>query len=124
MQDGERVAVAREDEGARVAVDRKVARSLAIVIDDHLPGLESEVGAGIGVHARVAAQGKLGRVAVLADDVEGIAILVLRVGIDDEATSKSPTDGELEVDWDRPPLANGSDGPEEILELTGGVLVS
>lgn len=124
MQDGERVAVAREDEGARVAVVRKVARSLAIVVDGHLPGLESEVGAGIGVHARVAAQGKLGRVAVLADDVEGIAILVLRVGIDDEAASKSATDGELEVGWDRPALANGSDGPEEILELTGGVLVS
>jgi len=34
------------------------------------------------------------------------------------------TDGELEVGWDRPALANGSDGPEEILELTGGVLVS
>jgi hypothetical protein len=124
VQDGERVAVAREDEGARVAVVRKVARSLAIVVDDHFPGLESEVGAGIGVHARVAAQGKLGRVAVLADDVEGVAILVLRVGIDDEAASKSATDGELEVGWDRPALANGSDGPEEILELTGGVLVS
>ena len=124
MQDGERVAVAREDEGARVAMVRKVARSLAIVVDDHLPGLESEVGAGIGVHARVAAQGKLGRVAVLADNVEGIAILVLRVGIDDEAASESATDGELEVDWDRPALGNGSDGPEEILELMGGVLVS
>jgi len=124
VQDGERVAVAREDEGARVAVVRKVARSLAIVVDDHLPGLESEVGAGIGDHARVAAQGKLGRVAVLTDDVEGIAILVLRVGIDGEAASKSATDGELEVGWDRPALENGSDGPEEILELTGGVLDS
>jgi hypothetical protein len=124
VQDGEPVAVAREDEGARVAVVRKVARSLAIVVDDHVPGLESEVGAGIGVHARVAAQGKLGRVAVLGDDVEGVSILVLRVGIDDEAASKSATDGELEVGWDRPALANDSDGPEEILELTGGVLVS
>lgn len=123
-QDGERVAVAREDEGARVAMLRKVARSLAIVVDDHFPGLESEVGADIGVHGRVAAQGKLGRVAVLADDVEGVAILVLRVGIDGEAASKSATDGELEVGWDRPALTNGSDGPEEILELTGGVLIS
>jgi len=125
VQDGERVAVTREDEGARVAVVRKVARSLAIVVDDHLPGLKSEISAGIGVHARVAAQGKLGRVAILADDVEGIAILVLRVGIVDKAVStKSATDGELEVGWDCPAIANGSDGPEKILELTGGVLVS
>ena len=124
MQDGERVAVACEDEGARIAVVRKVARSLAIVVDDHFPGLESEVGAGIDVHARVAAQVKLGRVAVLADDVEGVTILVLRVGIDDEVAGKSVADGELEASWDCPALVNGSDGPEEILELTGGVLVS
>ena len=34
------------------------------------------------------------------------------------------TDGELEVGWDRPALVASSDGPEEILELTGGVLIS
>jgi len=124
VQDGKRVAIAREDEGARVTVVRKVPRSLAIVVDDNLPGLESEVSAGIGVHARVAAQGKLGCVAVFADNVEGIVILVLCVGIDDEVVSKSVMDGELEVGWDCPALANGSDGPEEILELTGSVLVS
>ena len=124
VQDAERVAIARKDEGARVAVLRKVARSLAIVVNDHLPGLESVIGAGIGLHARVAAQGKLGRVAVLADDVEGIAILVLCVGIDEEAASKSATDGELEVGWDHPALGNGSNRPKEILELTGGVVVS
>lgn len=85
MQDGEPVAVTREDEGARIAVVRKVARSLAIVIDDHVPGLESEVGASIGIHTRIAAQCELSRVAVLSDDIEGLAILVLRVRIDDES---------------------------------------
>ena len=124
MQDGERVTVAREDEGARVAVVRKVARSFTIVVDGHFPRLESEVGAGISVHARVAAQGKLGRIPVLAHDVKRVAIFVFRVEIDEEAASKSVTDGELEVGWDPPALANGSDGPEEILELIGGVLVS
>ena len=124
VQDAECIAIAREDEGARVAMFRKGARSLAIVVDDHLPGLKSVIGADISVHTGVAAQSKLGRVAVLADDVEGIAILVLCVGIDEEATSKSATDGELEVGWDRPALTNGSNRPEEILELTGGVLVS
>lgn len=97
MQDGECVAVAREDEGARVAVVRKVARSFTIVVDGRFPRFESEVSAGTGVHARVAAQGKLGRVAVLADAIQGVAILVHRVGIDDEALSKSAADGELEV---------------------------
>jgi len=124
VQDGQRVAVAGEDEGARVTVVRKVASSPAIVVDNHVPGLESEIGAGISVHAGVAAQGKLGRVAVLADDVEWFAILVLRVRIDDEAASKSATDRELEIGWDLPTLATGSCGPEEILELTNGVLVS
>jgi hypothetical protein len=112
VQDGERVAITRKDKRTRIAMIRKVPRSLAIVVDDDLPGLESEVGAGIGVHARVAAQGKLSRVAVLANDVEGLAILVLRIGVDDEAATKSGTDGELEVGWDLPGLANGSDGPE------------
>ena len=122
MQDGETVAVAREDEGARIAVARKVARSLAIVIDDHVPGLESEVGAGIGIHTRIAAQCELSRVAVLGDDIEGLAILVLRVRIIDEAARQTAMDGELEVGWDRPAIANGSDGPEEVLKLTGVVL--
>jgi hypothetical protein len=44
--------------------------------------------------------------------------------IDEEAARKSATDGELEVGWDRPAIAKGSDEPEEILKLTGGVLVS
>jgi len=124
VQDGEPVARAREDERARIAVVRKVTRSLAIVIDDHVPGLESEVGAGIGLHAGIAAQCELSRAAVLGDDVKALAILVLRVGIVDEAARQSAMDGELEVGWDRPALANGSDGPEAILELTGAVLVS
>ena len=112
VQDGERVAITRKDKRTRIAMVRKVPRSLAIVVDDDLPGLESEVGAGIGVHARVAAQGKLGRVAVLANDVEGCAILVLRIGVDDEAARKSGTDGQLEVGWDLPGLAKGKGGPE------------
>ena len=124
MQDGEGVAITCKDKRTRIAMVRKVPRNLAIVVDDDLPGLESEVGADIGVHARVAAQCKLGRVAVLGDDIKGLAILVLCVGIEDEAASQSVTDGELEVGWDCPTLANGSDGPEEILELTGAVLVS
>ena len=124
MQDSEPVAVAREDESARIAVVRKVARSLAIVIYDHVPGFESLVGAGIGLHAGIAAQCKLRRVAVLGDDIEGLAILALRVGIGGEAARQSATDGELEVGWDRPALANGSYGPKEILELTDAVLVS
>jgi hypothetical protein len=105
-------------------VVRKVARSLAIVIDDDVPGLESEVGAGIGLHAGVATQRELSRCAVFGDDVKGLAILVLRVRIVDKAARQSAIDGELEVGWDLPALANGSDGPEAILELAGVVLVS
>ena len=52
------------------------------------------------------------RIPVLANDVEGLAILVLRVGIHEEVATKSDTDGELEVVRDPPALANGSDGPE------------
>jgi hypothetical protein len=124
VQDGEPVARTREDERSRIAVVRKVARFLAMVIDDLFPGLESEVGTGIGLHGGIAAQCELSRVAVLGDDIKRLAILVLRVGIVDEATRQSAMDGELEVGWDRPALSNGSDGPEEILELTGAVLVS
>jgi hypothetical protein len=124
VQDGEPVARAREDERARIAVVRKVARILVIVIDDHVPGLESEVGAGIGLHAGITAQCELGLAAVLGDDVKGLAILVLRVGIIDEAARQRASDGELEGGWDRLALANGSNGPEAILEVTGAVLVS
>jgi len=124
VQDGEPVARACEDERARIAVVRKVARILVIVIDDHVPGLESEVGAGIGLHAGITAQCELGLAAVLGDDVKGLAILVLRVGIIDEAARQRASDGELEGGWDRLALANGSNGPEAILEVTGAVLVS
>jgi hypothetical protein len=124
VQDGKRVAIACEDEGAQVTMVRKVARSFAIVVHHDLPGFESVVSANVCIHARVAAQGKFGRVAVLADDVKGMAIFVLCVGIDDEAARKSATDGALEVGWDCFALANGSDRPKEILELTGVVLVS
>jgi hypothetical protein len=124
VQDGKPVARAREDESTRVTVVRKVARILAIVVDDHVPGLESKVGAGISLHAGIAAQCELSCAAVLGDDVKGVAVLVLRVGIVDEAARQSASDGELEVGWDVSVLANGSDGPEEILEFTGAVLVS
>ena len=41
VQHGEPVAVAREDERARIAVVREVAGRLAVIVDDGLPGLES-----------------------------------------------------------------------------------
>ena len=124
MQDGKPVARACEDKRTRVTVVRKVAMLLAIAIDDHVPGLESEVGAGISLHAGITAQCELSRAAVFGDDVKRLAILVLRVGTVDEAARQSASDGELEVGWDVPALTNGSDGPEEILEVTGAVLVS
>ena len=102
----------------------KISRRQVVVIDDHLLGLESEVGTDIGLHTGVAAQGELSRIAILGDDVERLAVLVLRVGIDDEATRQSATDGELEGVWELPALTNGSDGPETILELKVAVLVS
>ena len=101
-----------------------IARSFGVLVHDDLPGLEPEVGAGIGVHTRVAAQRKLGRVAVFGNDIEGLAVFVLRIGIDDETARKSTTDGELEIGWDRSALTNGSDGPEEILELTSSILIT
>jgi hypothetical protein len=124
VHDGEPVARAREDKRPRVTMVRKVDRILAIVIDDHVPGLESKVGAGISLHAGIATQCELSRAAVLGDDVKGVTVLVLRVGTVDEAARQSASDGELEVGWDLPVLANGSDGPEEILEFTDAVLVS
>jgi len=124
VQDGERISIAREDKRTRISMVRKVIQILAIVIHDDLPGLLSEVGAGIGIHSRVPAQRKLGRVAVLGNDIEGLAVLVLRIGIDDGTTRKSTTDGELEIGWDRPALTNGSERPEEILELTSGILIT
>ena len=48
------VTVAGEDERSGIALGRKVSRALAI-IDNDLAGLESELGASIGVHARIVA---------------------------------------------------------------------
>ena len=39
-------------------------------------------------------------------------------------TRQSATDGDLEVGWDIPALANGIDRPEFIIELTGVVLIT
>lgn len=124
VQYGERVAVAREDKGSRITVVGKIARALAVVVYDDPPGLESEFGAGIALHARIATQGILGGVAVLADDVEGIAVLVHRVGIEDAEARKNGTDGELETGWDLSAIGNGIEGPEVVFELTGRVFVT
>ena len=70
------------------------------------------------------AQGKLGCAAVLANDVEGIAILVHRVGIEDVEARKNGMDGELETGWDLSALANSIKGPEVVFELTSRVLVT
>lgn len=102
----------------------EIARRLTEVVNDDLPRLDSELAADIALHARTAAQGKLGRVTVLADDVERIAVLVHRVGIEDAAASKDGTDGELETGWDLSSLANGISGPEKVFELTGRVLIT
>ena len=75
------------------------------------------------IHAGIVSQRKLGGIAILADDVKGLSVLVLGIGVDDEAARHSAKDGELEIGWDRLVLANGSDWPEAILELTDGVLV-
>ena len=55
---------------------------------------------------------------------EWITIPILRIRVEDVTASKSSTDGELEIGWDCPALVNGSEGPEEILELTSGILIS
>lgn len=124
MQHGERVAVAGEDEGARVAAGREITGGLTVVVDNHLPRLDSKLGAGVTLHARVATQGELGRVAVFPDDIQGIAVLVVRVGVEDAATSKDGLDGELETGRDPSALANALEGPESVLELASRVLIS
>jgi hypothetical protein len=50
VQDSERLAVAREDKRAGIAALRKIARRLAIIVNDRLPRLKSEIGADIGFH--------------------------------------------------------------------------
>ena len=84
VQDGEAGTVAGEGERFGIALGRKVSSALAI-IDNDLAGLESELGTSIGVHAGIVAQRKLGGVAILGDDIEGLSVLVCRIGIDDEA---------------------------------------
>jgi len=71
MKDSEPVAVASKDKGERVTVVRKVCRLPAVVANDH--SLDSRPRSvhrtGIDIHTRVPAQGRLGRVAVLADNI-------------------------------------------------------
>lgn len=123
VQDSEAGSIAGEDERSGIAFGRKVSSALAI-IDNDLAGLESELGTSIGVHAGIVAQRKLGGVAILGDDIEGLSVLVFRIGIGDEAARQSAMDRELEVGWDGFVLANGIDGPKTILELADVVLVT
>lgn len=69
-------------------------------------------------------EGELGHIALFGDNIKRLAILVLSVGIAYEAVRKSATDGELEVSWDCLVIAYRSDRQEEVLEVTGVVLVS
>ena len=102
-----------------------------MVIHSDLPGLFSEVGADIGFHARITTQSELGSVAVftdnmkwIIDNIKRITIPILHIGVEDATASESSTDGELEIVWDCPAFVNVSEGPEEILELISGILIS
>ena len=74
---------------------RKVSQGLAVVIHNDLPGLFSEVGAGIGFQARITIQSELGRVAEFTDNIKWITVPILRIGVEDATASESSTDGEL-----------------------------
>lgn len=124
VQDSERISLAREDKRTRVSWARKVTEISPVVIYGDLPGLFSEIVAGIGFHSRVPTQRKLGRAAVLGNDIERITVLVLRIGIDDAEIRKSMTDGEPEIGWNPSATTSGSERPEEILELPSGILMA
>lgn len=124
MKHREPAAVAGEDEGSGVSVVGEIAGCLAVVVNDDLPRLHPELGAGVALHAGVAAQGEFCRVSVLAHHILRVAILVERVGVEDAAARKDGLDGELETGWDPPILTNALEGPEPVLELAGRVLIT
>lgn len=124
VQDSERISLAREDKRTRVSWARKVTEISPVVIHGDIPRLFSELGAGIGFHSRVPTKRKPGHAAVLGNNIERITVLVLRIGIDDETTRKSTTDGELGLGWEPLVLTSSRKWPEAIREISRGILMA
>ena len=80
VEDSEHKTTTSEDERARVALCGEVAGRLTVVVNGHFDGLSAKRIAEISLQSGIASRRKVGGVAVLPDDVNGISILVVTVG--------------------------------------------
>jgi hypothetical protein len=80
VEDSEHTTIASEDERAGVALCGEVAGRLTIVVNGHFDRLFTKLIAKIRLQSGIASHRKVGGVAILPDDVNGIPIVVVTVG--------------------------------------------
>ena len=80
VEDIEHMTITSEDERARVALCGEVAGRLTVVVNGHFDRLSTKLIAKISFQSGIASRRKVGGVAILPNDVNGIPILVVTVG--------------------------------------------
>ena len=81
VEDSEHTTIASEDERAGVPLCGEVAGRLTIVVNGRFDRFFTKLIAKIRFRSGIASHRKVGRVAILPDDVKGIPILVETVGL-------------------------------------------
>lgn len=92
VEDGKHTTNTRPDERTGIALCREVAEGLVVVEDRHFDGLFAEFVTEISFESRVSSYGQVSSVAILADDVNGISVLVKTVGISYELAFNNTLD--------------------------------
>lgn len=80
MEDSEHTTIASEDERARVALCGEVARCHAIVVNGHFDRLFTKLVAKICLQSGIVPHCKVGRIAILPNNINWIPIVVVTVG--------------------------------------------
>ena len=117
VEDSEHPTISSEDERARVALCGEVARRLAVVVNGHFDRLFAELIAKISLQSGIAAYSKVGDVAVLSDDVNGIPFLVVTVGSGEEFARNDALDLGQSIGGEIHPGRIGTNGPEHGVEF-------
>ena len=82
VQDGDQLALRVEDSCARVTLSREITVLPAPPVEDRdLPGIVSEIAAGVRLELRLATKGKIGRLPILGNGEARVVILVKEVRV-------------------------------------------
>jgi len=125
VKDGQHAPITSKDQRARVALGREVARSLAIVVHGRFNRLcTTRLITDVCLQPRITSNGEVGGVAVLANNMDGMPILIEAIRANKEIARNSAPDPELAVEGELDARPIGIVWPKHLVKFVGSKLVS